>query len=52
MESLGRDIYSNQNFNTFELFHDFPPKNLSQVKNNNLIEEGLFPSSMVTIIEK
>ena len=52
VESLGSDIYSNQNFNAFELIHDFPPKNLSQTKNNTLIKEGLFPSSMVTIIEK
>ena len=52
VESLGRDIYSNQNFNTFELIHDFPPKYLSQVKNNNLLEEGLFPTSLVSIIEK
>ena len=52
VESLGRDIYSNQNFNNFELIHDFPPRNLSQAKNNTLLEEGLFPSSMVSIIEK
>ena len=52
MESLGRDIYSNQNFNIFELLHDFPQKILAQVKNNDLIEEGLFPSSMVNTIEK
>ena len=52
VKSLGRDIYSNQNSNTFELIHDFPPKNLMQGKNNTLIEEGLFPTSMVSIIEK
>ena len=52
MESLGSDIYSNQNFNIFELIHDFQPRYLSQVKNNILIEEGLFPSSIVSIIEK
>ena len=52
VESLGRDIYSNQNSNCFELIHDYPPKKLSEKKNITLMEEGLFPSSIVYIIEK
>ena len=46
VESLGRDIYTNQSFNSFELIHDFPPKTLSEVKNNTLIKQGLFPASI------
>ena len=52
VESLGRDIYENQNFNGFELIHGFPPKYLAEVKNNTIEQEGLFPFSEVYIIVK
>lgn len=52
VESLGGDIYSNQNFNGFELLHGFPPKYLAEVKNNTIEQEGLFLFSEVYIIVK
>ena len=52
VKSLGREIYSNQNYNDFELIYDYPIRHLSSVKNNTLGEEGLFPISEVHIIEK
>ena len=52
VKSLGREIFSNQNFQTFELIYGFPPINFENKKNNTLEEEGLFPSSTINIIEK
>ena len=52
VKSLGREIYSESKMLDFELISGFPPKNLENSKNKTLLEEGLFPSSMIQIKEK
>ena len=52
VKSLGREIFSKPNFQTFELIYGFPPLNFENKKNQTLEEEGLFPSSTINIIEK
>ena len=50
--SLGREIFSNENFHTFELVYGLPTVNLENKKDKTLEEEGLFPLSTIFIIEK
>ena len=50
--SLGREIFSSENFHTFELVYGFPNVNLENKKDKTLEEEGLFPSSTIIIKEK
>ena len=50
--SLGREIFSSENFHTFELVSSFPNVNLENKKDKTLEEEGLFPSSTIIIKEK
>ena len=50
VESL--DKKSILNCSTFDLIYGYPGKSLSQLKNNTLMEEGLFPLSEVFIIKK
>ena len=52
VKSLGREIYSKPIYNNFELIYGFPPINFETKRDNTLDEEGLFPSSMINIIEK
>ena len=52
VKSLGREIFTEPNSNSFDLACGFPPKSLEDSKNKTLAEEGLFPSSMVQIKEK
>ena len=52
VKSLGREIFSEQNSNDFDLICGFPPKNLENSKDKTLGDEGLFPSSLIQINEK
>ena len=52
VESLIGDKKSFLNCSTFDLVYGYPGKSLSQLKNNTLMEEGLFPFSEVYIIKK
>ena len=52
VKSLGREIFFESNSNDFELICGFPPKNLENSKDKTLVEEGLFPSSLIQIKEK
>ena len=52
VKSLGREIYTEPKYNDFDLISGFPPKNLENSKDKTLLEEGLFPSSMIQIKEK
>ena len=50
VESLNKK--SILNCSTFDLIYGYPGKSLSQLKNNTLMEEGLFPLAEVFIINK
>ena len=50
VKNLCMDIHSKQNFGDFDLIHGCPQRQLSQVKNNTLMEECLCPFSEVFII--
>ena len=52
VKSLGREIYSKPEYRSFELIYGFPPMNFESKKNCTLDEEGLFPASMINIVEK
>lgn len=52
VESLIHDEKPILNFSNFDLFYGYPGKSLSQLKNNTLLEEGLFPLAEVFIIKK
>jgi len=52
VESLIHDEKSILNCSNFDLIYGYPGKSLSQLKNNTLMEEGLFPLSEVFIIKK
>ena len=52
VESLGKEIYSKPIYHSFELNYGFPPINFENKKDKTLDDEGLFPSSMINIIEK
>ena len=49
IKSLGREIYDDNNENHFSLIQSFPFKNLDNVQNNTLEQEGLFPNAMLQI---
>jgi len=49
IKSLGREIYDDNNENHFSLIQSFPFKNLDNVQNNTLKQEGLFPNAMLQI---
>ena len=50
IETLGRDIYTENDNNKFELIQTFPFKKYDNY-NKTLEEEGLFPNSMLQIKE-
>ena len=52
VKSLGGEIYSKPDFNTFELIYGYPPENFEKKRNSTLNEEGLFPASLINIVEK
>ena len=53
VKSIGREIFIEPDANDFDILClDFPPKNLESKKNNTLLEEGLFPNSVLQIREK
>lgn len=52
VKSLGGEIYSKPDFNTFELIYGYPPENFDKKRNSTLNEEGLFPASLINIVEK
>ena len=52
VKSKGREIFTEQESNDFDLIYGFPPKNLDNSRNNTLEEEGLFPNAIIQIREK
>jgi hypothetical protein len=52
VKTLGREIYSKSDCYNFELIYGYPPENFDKKRNCTLNEEGLFPASMVNIVEK
>lgn len=52
VQSLGREIYSKPDFNSFELIYGYPPISFESKKDQTLNDEGLFPSSTINIVEK
>ena len=52
IQSLGREIYTKPNYNNFELSYGFPPIDFETKKGFTLLEQGLFPSSTINIVEK
>ena len=51
IKSLGKEIYSEEQYNNFSIIQTFPFKNFEDKLNNTLEEEGLFPNSMLQIKE-
>ena len=49
--SLGREIYTEEENNTFSLFQPFPPKKYEEM-GNTLEKEGLFPNAIIQIREE
>ena len=49
--SLGKEIYTEEENNTFSLYQPFPPKKYDNMK-NTLEEEGLFPNAIIQIKEE
>lgn len=49
--SLGKEIYTEEENNTFSLYQPFPPKKYENM-NNTLEEEGLFPNAIIQIREE
>ena len=53
VKSIGREIFMEPDANDFNIIvMGFPPKNLENLKNNSLEEEGLHPNSILQIEEK
>jgi hypothetical protein len=52
VKSKGREIFFEQESNDFDLIYGFPPKNLDNLRNNTLEDEGLFPNAIIQIREK
>ena len=53
VKSIGREIFSEPDSNDFDIIClDFPPKNLEDKKSHTLLNEGLFPNSILQIREK
>ena len=51
IKSLGREIYSEEQYNNFSIIQTFPFKNFEDKLNNTLEEEGLYPNSVLQIKE-
>lgn len=51
VESLGKEIYTENCYNSFSLDQTFPPKKYDNME-NSLEDEGLFPSAIIQIKEK
>ena len=51
VNSLGKEIYSEEENNKFSLYQPFPPKKY-EVMENTLEEEGLFPNAIIQIREE
>ena len=51
IRSLGKEIYSEEEYNNFSIIQTFPFKNFENRLNNTLEEEGLFPNSVLQIKE-
>ena len=49
--SLGREIYTEEENNSFSLFQPFPPKKYDEMQ-NTLEKEGLFPNAIIQIREE
>ena len=49
VKSLGREIYSDQNENSFSLVQPFPFKNFNDLQENTLENEGMFPNAVLQI---
>ena len=52
VKSKGREIFTEEESNDFNLIFGFPPKNLENSKNKTLEEEGMFPNAIINISEK
>ena len=52
VKSKGREIFSEREYNNFELIFGLPPKNLENSKDKTLEEEGMFPNGIINIKEK
>ena len=51
VNSLGKEIYSEEENNKFSLYQPFPPKKYVDM-DNTLEKEGLFPNAVVQIKEE
>ena len=51
IKSLGREIYTEDQYNNFSIIQTFPFKNFEDKLNNTLEEEGLYPNSVLQIKE-
>ena len=49
--SLGKEIYTEEDYHSFSLYQPFPPKKYDNMK-NTLEEEGLFPNAVIQIREE
>ena len=49
--SLGKEIYTEEDNNSFSLYQAFPPKKYENME-NTLEEEGLFPNAIIQIKEE
>ena len=49
--SLGKEIYTEEENNSFSLYQPFPPKKYEEM-GNTLEQEGLFPNAFVQIREE
>ena len=49
VKSLGREIYTENNENSFSLVQPFPFKNYNELQDNTLEQEGLFPNAVLQI---
>ena len=52
VKSKGREIFTEEEYNDFDLIFGFPPKNLENSKNKTFEEEGMFPNAIINIREK
>ena len=52
VKSLGREIFTEEESNDFELIFRFPSKNLENSKKYTLEQEGLFPNAVIQVREK
>ena len=51
VRSLGKEIYSEEEYNNFSIIQSFPFKNFENKINNTLEQEGLFPNAVLQIKE-